>query len=179
MHDAFQKARLVFKPVMVLVKHTAHTVYGIRGLWPTPSTLPIIGFVKDRNLVPFVHVEVLSAYADASGSVSCSTTYPAKAWKLFSVSSCIDTTFDGITAWTTAFLFQMQHFIIGNADLLFHQVHAHPIFGTDATLRMGVHLQKIEIAVLVHQTISSRLPNSSLPWQQLPPFPPSPDGVPE
>ncbi len=61
-----------------------------------------------------------------------------------------------MTALIQLFLLQMQHFIIGNADLLFHQVHAYHFFGDGMLhLKTGIHLQKIEIAVLVHQKFDS------------------------
>ena len=61
-----------------------------------------------------------------------------------------------MTALEKFFLLQVQHLVIGYTDLFFYQIHAHHFFGDGMLhLQTGVHLQKIEIAVLVHQKLDS------------------------
>ena len=65
MHNAFQITEVGLQARnLVLVKHTAHTLYGILAGCGPHDQLAYHRVVKDRNLVPFVHVAV-NAYADA------------------------------------------------------------------------------------------------------------------
>ena len=70
-----------------------------------------------------------------------------------------DAAFDGVPALVEVFLLETQRFAVGHADLFLHQVHAHHFFRDGVLhLQAGVHFQKVEVAVFVHQKFNGAGP---------------------
>ena len=155
MHDAFQITEVGLQARnLVLVKYPAHTFYGILAGRSPYNQLAYHRVVIDGNLVTFVNVAV-NAYADAVRLRQLFDDTRRRHEVVLRVFRT-DTTFDGMTALEKFFLLQVQHLVIGYTDLFFYQIHAHHFFGDGMLhLQTGVHLQKIEIAVLVHQKLDS------------------------
>ena len=59
-----------------------------------------------------------------------------------------------MTALEQVLLLEVQHLVVGNTDLLFHQVHAYHLFRDGVLhLQARIHFEEIETAVLVYQKL--------------------------
>ena len=123
-HDALQIGQVGLQPRnLILVEHAAHTLDGILARGGPDDELADHGVVVDGDFVTLVDVAV-DADADAV-RLGQLLDDAGRGHEVVLRVLGTDAALDGVAALEELFLMQVQHFVVGDADLLFHQVHAH------------------------------------------------------
>ena len=152
-HDALQIGQVGLQPRnLILVEHAAHTLDGILACGGPDDELADHGVVVDGDFVTLVDVAV-DADTDAV-RLGQLLDNAGRGHEVVLRVLGTDAALDGVAALEEFFLMQVQHFVVGDADLLLHQVHAHH-FLRDGMLHLqaGIHFEEIEVTVLVHQEL--------------------------
>ena len=153
MHDALQIGKVgLYARNLVLVEHTAHTLDGILAGGCPYDELTYHRVVVDGNLIAVVHIAVY-AHTDSVRLRQLLDDTGRRHEVVFRIFGT-DAALYGMTALEQVLLLEVQHLVVGNTDLLFHQVYAYHLFRDGVLhLQARIHFEEIETAVLVYQKL--------------------------
>ena len=132
------------------MQHTTHPFDRILPRRSPNNQLPDHRIIIDRNFITFIHITVdphpdpvrFGQLADHAGRRH------EVVGRIFGT----DTAFDRVAALHDIFLPDMQRLVVGDTDLLLHQVESQHLFGDRMShLQAGIHFKKIKMTVFIDQ----------------------------
>ena len=153
MHDALQIGKVgLYARNLVLVEHTAHTLDGILAGGCPYDELTYHGVVVDGDFIAVVHVAV-NADTDSVRFRQLLDDTGRRHEVVFRIFGT-DAALYSMTALEQVLLLEVQHLVVGNTDLLFHQVYAYHLFRDGVLhLQARIHFEEVEPTVLVYQKL--------------------------
>ena len=137
---------------LIFIEHTTHTLDGIFTTGCPHDEFANHRIIVYRNFVAFIDIRInTSADTMWFGKL---LDHSRRRHEIVLRILSTDTTFDGMSTLSDVLLAVVQFLSVSDEDLLLHQVDAHDFLSDGMFhLQTGVHLQEIELMVLIHEEL--------------------------